>query len=453
MSKRFLKIVAWVAALLLVLGVGAAIGGGIVYATTQDSESISFTFQPDGEKLFEPEPGIVIAAVVPDGPADEAGVVRGDILLQVDGKAVNDVVELMRVLEGHEDGDEVELAILHGDDERTLTATLGDRDDVAYLGVVPCAGVPVPGRRLTIHTAGPRATILDVVPDGPADRAGLQPGDVIVAVDEQELIWDHNLADVIAAYEPGDTVTLEVEQPGPEKESRQVTVELGEHPDREGVAYLGVQYRPSRPVRVLEDEFLPFHWQRHVPFMPGDLSLHIVPGGELVSEINLQGAIVRHVDEDSPAEAAGLREGDLITAIEGDPVEGPRDLADAIAERQPGDRVTLTVSRLDEDEGEEREVEVTLAEHPEEEGKAYLGVRIGGFIHIHRSGDKDHEFDLGFDFEVPLDDLHFEFDAPHFEFDDMPHHFEFDDMPHHFEFRFPHRHFEGDGTDCCGESI
>ena len=118
------KIVGWITALLLLLVVGAAVGGGLVYAATRDSDSISFTFSSEGEELFEPEPGIVIAAVVPDGPAADAGIVRGDILLQVDDEAVNDVVELMRVLQAHEAGDEVDLMILHGDEERTLTATL-----------------------------------------------------------------------------------------------------------------------------------------------------------------------------------------------------------------------------------------------------------------------------------------------------------------------------------------
>jgi len=440
MNKRVLKIIGWVVALLLVLGVGAAIGGGIVYATTQDSESVSFSFRPDGEELFEPEPGIVIAAVVPDGPAAEAGVVRGDILLQINGEAVDDVVELMRVLKEHEVGDEVELTVLHGDDERTLTVTLSDRDDVAYLGVVLCVGVPGPGRRLTIHTAEHGAMIIDVVPDSPADKVGLQEGDMIIAVDEQELDLEHNLADVIATYEPGDTVTLEVKQP--DEESREVTVKLGEHPEKEGIAYLGVKYRPFPPLRVLVGEPSPFGWRHHRPFFPGELPLHVVPGGELYGKIE-QGAIIRRVDEDSPAEAAGLREGDLITAIDGDPVDGPWGLTDAIAEREPGDEVTLIISRPAEDE-EERKIEVTLAEHPDKEGKAYLGVRIGGFIHMHRSedGEPPHEMDSleqFFHFEAPFDGLPFDPDV-------VPNHF-------HFEFHFPPDHFDCDEANCYGGDI
>jgi S1-C subfamily serine protease len=428
MNKRILKIVGWAAALLLLLGVGAVVGGGLVYATTRDNDAVTLTFQPEGEKPFEAEPGIVISAVVPDGPADEAGVARGDILLQIDGEAVNDVAGLMRVLEQHEAGDEVELTVRHGDEERTLTATLGDRDDVAYLGVVPCAGIPVSESRVMLHTAEPGAVIAAVTPDSPADRAGLQAGDVIVAVDEQELTGENNLGDVIASYEPGDTVTLQVERSG--EEAREVSVELGEHPDKEGVAYLGVQCSPVWPARVLEGEWLPFSGPHGGPFFPGDLSLHTIPEGGT----SLQGAIVRRVDEDSPAEAAGLRQGDVITAVDDTPVETPGDLADIIAAHEPGDQVTLTVFHPGDEEDEaERQIEVTLAEHPEEEGEAYLGARIGGFVHIHRSGD-GQEHELEFNFDGSLDDLPLEMDDSH------------------FEFHLPREHLDDGETVCCGES-
>jgi hypothetical protein len=152
------------------------------------------------------------------------------------------------------------------------------------------------------------------------------------------------------------------------------------------------------------------------------------------------GTVIVEVTPDSPAAAAGLNEGDLITAIEGAPVEGPDDLIDAIADQKPGNRVTLTISQPGE-EKEEREAEVTLAEHPDEKDKAYLGVHIGGFFRMQRHfggdewpGEMEKEFE--FHFEGPFDD-----EPP----------FDLEVIPEHFEFHFPPDHF--DDGDCCGESI
>lgn len=58
----------------------------------------------------------------------------------------------------------------------------------------------------------------------------------------------------------------------------------------------------------------------------------------------------------SPAEAAGLREGDVLTRIDDTPIEGLRDLSDALKGKSPGDRVTVVYVR----DGQEASVEVEL---------------------------------------------------------------------------------------------
>ena len=81
--------------------------------------------------------GVLIVSVQENGPADAAGLVRGDIVLAVDGVTVNSVDDLVDLLGAAEPGDEVELSILHGSETLMITATLGDRAGGAYLGVVP----------------------------------------------------------------------------------------------------------------------------------------------------------------------------------------------------------------------------------------------------------------------------------------------------------------------------
>ena len=70
------------------------------------------------------------------------------------------------------------------------------------------------------------------------------------------------------------------------------------------------------------------------------------------------GAYVAAVSQGSGAEAAGLQEGDIITALDGESVEGASDLMLAVRGKNPGDTVKLTVNR----NGQEQEISVTLGD-------------------------------------------------------------------------------------------
>ena len=72
------------------------------------------------------------------------------------------------------------------------------------------------------------------------------------------------------------------------------------------------------------------------------------------------GVQVSSVRDDGPAAAAGLRAGDVITALDGTPVASPEDLTEALDTKQPGDEVTVAILR----DGATRSVEVTLGTRP-----------------------------------------------------------------------------------------
>jgi len=82
------------------------------------------------------------------------------------------------------------------------------------------------------------------------------------------------------------------------------------------------------------------------------------------------GAFLLEVTPASPAQSARLRSGDIILALDESPLTPERTLADAIATYKPGDEVQVAYWRR----GIERSTTVTLAEHPDNAGQAYLGV-------------------------------------------------------------------------------
>lgn len=86
----------------------------------------------------------------------------------------------------------------------------------------------------------------------------------------------------------------------------------------------------------------------------------------------LSGAVVRYVEPGTPADEAGLEEGDVIIAVDAREVDRDHPLDQLIRRYKPGDRVEITYWRGDQ----EHEVRVRLGEHPEEKGRAYLGIRF-----------------------------------------------------------------------------
>jgi len=70
------------------------------------------------------------------------------------------------------------------------------------------------------------------------------------------------------------------------------------------------------------------------------------------------GAIVQQAS--GPAAAAGVRQGDVLTAVDGQAIGGRDDLLTALAQRTPGDTVTLTLNR----NGDTLTVRVRLGELP-----------------------------------------------------------------------------------------
>jgi serine protease Do len=106
----------------------------------------------------------------------------------------------------------------------------------------------------------------------------------------------------------------------------------------------------------------------------GWLGVQIQPVTEDIAESlgldEAQGAIVADVTQDSPALRAGIKTGDTILELNGEPVSDPRDLARKVAMISPGQSVELSVYR----NGKREQVSVSLGTMP---GDQELAVRSG----------------------------------------------------------------------------
>lgn len=203
-------------------------------------------------------------------------------------------------------------------------------------------------------------SIVEIVPGSPADQAGLEAGERIVSLNGKSVEQPAVLIQMLSRLKPGDSVTVEVA--GPDGTRREVKLELGEHPEREGYAWMGVQVGTAldRPNVPGGDDF------EQMPALP--------PGfhGNLLHP----GVLIREVVPGSPAEQAGLKTGQFIQAVDGVAIDASNNLAGIIAKHQPGDTVTLAVINPGELDGQVQEVEVKLGENPDKAGAAWLGIRF-----------------------------------------------------------------------------
>jgi S1-C subfamily serine protease len=190
----------------------------------------------------------------------------------------------------------------------------------------------------------PGVLIAEVAPGSPAEEAGLRRGDILLAVNSQRFNSVSELRQVIRGLQSGEQVNLTVQRGDVQVELAAVLSETLSN-DR-GSGILGITTCGSNE-RSAKESYT-FELQ------PGFRVLEVVEGG--------------------PADQAGLRVGDIIQAVDGTPLQQPDDLADRLAERQPGNTIVLEVLSTD---GESRTLDVTLGEHPEREGAAYLGIRYG----------------------------------------------------------------------------
>ncbi len=128
---------------------------------------------------------------------------------------------------------------------------IGDHHGFPPFGGQPPAGAP--GRGLpngprngqiisgTRSVAG--ATLTQVVADSPAAKAGLQVGDIILAVGGQTVDAQHLLDMLIRAHKPGDSLELKIQHGS---DTKTVSLTLGAQPNNAALPYLGIQFEYRR---------------------------------------------------------------------------------------------------------------------------------------------------------------------------------------------------------------
>jgi serine protease Do len=173
--------------------------------------------------------------------------------------------------------------------------------------------------------------VVDVNPNTPAARAGLQSGDVITAFDGKAVKRSRDLTDAVADTPVGQSARVDFIR---DHQPQSVTVEIAERP---------ADVRAGRPVQPEE--------QRQDQSRLGIQSLGVqvqtvTPGMAEQGRLRVaSGAMVVAVQPNSPAAEAGLKHGDIIHRFDRAEIKSADDLAEAAKSVKDGDQIAVQIER------------------------------------------------------------------------------------------------------------
>jgi len=222
--------------------------------------------------------------------------------------------------------------------------------------------------------------ITQVIKDSPAEKAGLRKDDVIVRFEDDSVTSVRKLNRLVSEVAPDQTVKLRISRGGGEQE---VAVTIGKR--NQAISAMG-DWHGLDKLKGLDkieglDRLKDFElnmppganvWKWEGPgkdgmmFAFGNHRRIGISTTQLTKQLaeyfgigDSTGVLVTSVMDDSPAAKAGLKAGDVITAIDGEKVEDAGDLAQGINKKKDGD-VTLTLIR----NKNQRTITVTPKEDP-----------------------------------------------------------------------------------------
>jgi len=156
--------------------------------------------------LKKPE-GALVASVIKDGPAESAGIKAGDVILKFNGKAVNEMRALPRIVADTEVGKDVDVEIWRDSKKMTITAAVGELQKSAEMAAkssdeggdgsgersINDLGLSVSPvnealrKQYKLNKDAKGVLVTEVDGTGPAAEKGISAGDLIVEVSQEEV--------------------------------------------------------------------------------------------------------------------------------------------------------------------------------------------------------------------------------------------------------------------------
>lgn len=243
--------------------------------------------------------GAYISSVSHGSPADDAGLRRGDVIIELGGMAVKSAEDLRTAVENHKPSDKVEITLLRKGEMQTLTATLGERKPLRAPNVW-VSRAPVFDKRMIVipefgrgrlgiqymelnpdlgdyfgRPEGKGILITKVETETPAEKAGMKAGDVIISVGDRDIQDSEDLRYAISRHEGEEPLQIVVQ-----RHNQQITFEV----ELEKARHWDFHLRPHEDVILrLKDQMV------HLEESLGDIEIpHIeIPDIDVLDHIDI----------------------------------------------------------------------------------------------------------------------------------------------------------------------
>ncbi|BCD63025.1 serine protease Do [Nitratiruptor sp. YY08-26] len=160
----------------------------------------------DLKDVYKHKYGAVIVDVTKDSAADKAGLKRGDLIIEVEGKKIEDANELKTIIGSYPPGKEITIKYERNKRVHTAKVKLGKRPGGETEATQSLKGLEVQTlddnlrRMYNIPENVKGVFVTNVKPDSAAEKAGIKPGDVIIGIEDIEITNVEDLKKALKNY-------------------------------------------------------------------------------------------------------------------------------------------------------------------------------------------------------------------------------------------------------------
>ena len=176
------------------------------------------------EKLdLKDDKGALVADVTSEGPAEKAGIKRGDVIISFDGKEIREMKELPFLVASTPVGKRVKVEVIRNGKKKTIEVRAGElkeakeaemaMEEGSYLGMTVEEITPEMVRQYGLPEKE-GLIIIKVEDNSPASEAGIKQGDIIIEMDQESLKDLETYRKKIRQYKEGDTILFLVKRGG-----------------------------------------------------------------------------------------------------------------------------------------------------------------------------------------------------------------------------------------------